>query len=451
MLDYWKAHKFPLLFVLASLLFYASFAYDLQRADTTKLLGLYIGLFFFFYKIIQFEKNNFRFLLLFGIASRFVFFAATPNLSQDFYRFIWDGKLLLDGINPFQYTVEQLLASDFFSAENYKGLQEGMGNLNASHYSNYPPINQLFFYLSALLGGKTILGNIIVLRSFIILSDIGILYFGRKILQLLQLPKHQIFWYFLNPFIIIELTGNLHFEGIMLFFFVVSLYFLLQQKWIIAALFLSISISTKLVPLLFLPLFLRWFLKDFQQIKGNAFQLIGFYSITILGFIASFLPFLSSELITNYTETIGLWFQKFEFNASIYYIVREIGFYRKGYNIIETAGTRMAIGVFIFIWLLAFLRKNNQPKTLFISMLLAVSFYLFMSTTIHPWYIATPLLLGVFTSYKYPIIWSAATVLSYHAYAHPVFQENLWIVTLEYLIIYSCFIYEVFFNKRLIK
>ena len=202
--------------------------------------------------------------MLFGIASRFVFFAATPNLSQDFYRFIWDGKLLLDGINPFQYTVEQLLASDFFSAENYKGLQEGMGNLNASHYSNYPPINQLFFYLSALLGGKTILGNIIVLRSFIILSDIGILYFGRKILQLLQLPKHQIFWYFLNPFIIIELTGNLHFEGIMLFFFVVSLYFLLQQKWIIAALFLSISISTKLVPLLFLPLFLRWFLKDFQ-------------------------------------------------------------------------------------------------------------------------------------------------------------------------------------------
>ena len=111
----------------------------------------------------------------------------------------------------------------------------------------------------------------------------------------------------------------------------------------------------------------------------------------------------------------------------------------------------MAIGVFIFIWLLAFLRKNNQPKTLFISMLLAVSFYLFISTTIHPWYIATPLLLGVFTSYKYPIIWSAATVLSYHAYAHPVFQENLWIVTLEYLIIYSCFIYEVFFNKRLIK
>ncbi|WP_342154059.1 mannosyltransferase [Joostella sp. CR20] len=400
---------------------------------------------------MQTSKSHFKFLFYCGIVFRLLFIVSIPNLSQDFYRFIWDGKLLLDGINPYQYTVEQLLSADFFTAENYLGLRAGMGDLNASHYSNYPPINQLFFYLSALLGGKTILGNIIVLRSFIILADIGILYFGRKILRLLQLPKHQIFWYFLNPFIIIELTGNLHFESVMLFFFIVAMYCILQQKWILGALLLSFSVSTKLLPLLFLPLFLRWFLKDTAHLKLNFFQLIGFYSLVIIGVLASFLPYLSSELIANYSESIGLWFQKFEFNASFYYLVRAIGFYRKGYNIIELAGTRMAIGVFVFVLFLAFFRKNNQPKTLFISMLLAVSFYLFMSTTVHPWYIATPLLLCVFTTYKYPVVWSMAIVLSYHAYALPDFKENLWIVALEYLIIYACFTYELLFEKRLLK
>src|SRR5690606_39902194 len=89
--------------------------------------------------------------------------------------------------------------------------------------------------------------------------------------------------------------------------------------------------------------------------------------------IATFIPFLSDELKDNYLHTIGLWFNSFEFNASFYYLIREIGFWYKGYNIIALAGLKMAVVVVVFILLLSLLRKNEKPRTLTASLLFGVS------------------------------------------------------------------------------
>src|SRR5690606_23868175 len=179
----------------------------------------------------------------------------------------------------------------------------------------------------------------------IILADVGILYFGKKILEKLNLPIKNIFWYFLSPFAIIEPTGNLHFEGVMLFFFVWALYLLFNGKWFWAAVLIGISISVKLIPLLFLPLFWKFFLNktasaEIQQRfdKRSVTCLIKFYVVVLVTAVITFLPFLSSEFIQNFTSTIALWFQNFEFNASVYYIIRWIGFQIVGWNLIETVG-----------------------------------------------------------------------------------------------------------------
>ncbi len=154
-----------------------------------------------------------------------------------------------------------------------------MGALNASHFTNYPPLNQLIFALAGILSGKSILGAVVVLRSVIILADLGTLYFGRKLLQKLKLPEHQIFWFILNPFIIIELTGNLHFEGVMIFLLILSLYFLVTKKWILSAVFIALSISLKLLPLIFLPLLFRFFRRENE---GSQFELCESSSFIIL-------------------------------------------------------------------------------------------------------------------------------------------------------------------------
>jgi len=450
-----KLNKIPLLLVLLSFLFYGTFAYDLVRTDYTKLIILYSALFVLFYKLVQHFKSNTQFLTYLAFGFRAVFILAIPNLSQDFYRFIWDGRMILEGINPYLFTVESFISQGNFPVAEAQALRAGMGALNASHFTNYPPINQLCFTIAALFAGKSILGSVFVMRLLIIAADFGTLHFGKALLEKLNIPIYNIFWYILNPFIIIELTGNLHFEGVMIFFLVWSLYLLYIGKWQFAALVLALSISVKLIPLIFLPLFFQWFMKRNDKDKEtstvlNFTRLIVFYAIIIMTTLLLFVPFYSSEFIHNYSKTVALWFQNFEFNGSIYYVAREIGFLFRGYNEIAIIGTVTPILVILFVLIITFFRRNRTPIALITAMLLVLSFYYFTTTTVHPWYLATLLILSVFTKYKFPLVWSFVIILSYLAYVNlnkADKSENLWLITLEYAVVYGVFIWEVFIKK----
>ena len=456
MLQLLKAYKIQLLLVLSLLAFYAAFAYDLERSDFIKLITLYAGLFFISFKLIQLLKVNFKTLMVLAILVRLVFLVAMPNLSQDFYRFLWDGRLIAQGLSPYLLTPEAWIQTGNLPVAQANELLNGMGSLSRQHYSNYPPVNQFFFALAGLFAGKSIFGGVVVLRLCIIAADLGVLWLGRKLLEALKLPQHQIFWYVLNPFIVIELTGNLHFEGVMLFFLLAALYLLHSGKWFFSAVLLALSISVKLLPLLMLPLLFQFLIKPdrpssesqnfWLYLKNNFAQslwrLIRYYIVVLLVFALSFLPFLNSALLEHFTATIALWFQKFEFNASIYYLVRWVGFQVKGYNIIETAGKILPLVVIGILALLGFLRKNSTTMQLFGVLLLGSTAYFMLSTTVHPWYIATPLLLSVFTRFRFAMVWSFMVMLSYSAYKSEGVEENLWLVALEYLILTGFMIWE---------
>lgn len=436
-IKFWKLHKLPVVFAVVSILFYVSFGYDLERTSFIKLLTLYAGLFYFFYKLIQFEKWNLKFLLILGILFRLVFFLVEPNLSQDFYRFIWDGELIRHGLNPYLHTPNDLIGQNGLPISNANALFDGMGELSAKHFSNYPPVNQIIFAVSSLLSGGSVLGSIIVMRLFIIFADLGILYFSRKLLQNLNQSNHMAFWYFLNPLVIIELTGNLHFEGVMLFFLVWSLYLISSKKEILAAPIYAASILVKLVPILFLPLFIKHF-----GFKKSAI----FYVLVGLSCMAFLLPFYSPVFIGNYSETISLWFSNFEFNAGIYNVVKQIGtnfFDAKPWELVKSYGKLVAILIVVITLLMAFVRKNQNLSTLITSMLMALSLYYFLSSTVHPWYIVFLLGLSVFTEYRYPIVWSFAVILSYWAYSNPDYTENLWLLAIEYILVFGYLIYEI--------
>lgn len=425
------------------------FAHFLERTNFPLLVSLWIGLFGCFYFLLKDEKIPIQTYIGLAILFRLIFLFTIPNLSQDFYRFIWDGRMILEGFNPYLSLPEEIIQKRNYPISEAVQLYNGMGPMNGSHYTNYPPINQLCFLIAAFFASKSIFGSAIVLRIIIILADIGILYFGSKLLEKLNLPIKKIFWFILNPFIIIELTGNLHFESVMLFFFIWALYQLHQKKWIFAAILLACSVSVKLIPLLFLPLFLQYFTsrKELKKINSilvkHAFRYSIFIVIVLITTLVLFLPFYSSTLIENYSNSVGLWFRNFEFNASFYYIFREIGYWFRGYNEIAIIGKILPIITILFLMVLALFRNNSSTKKMITAFLFGICFYYFFSTTVHPWYLATPLLLCVFTKYHFPIIWSLVIILSYQAYANSPWQENLWFVALEYLMIFSFLVYEL--------
>jgi hypothetical protein len=439
----WKKYT-SILFIFTSLVFYFFFAYFLERSEFKTLLFLYSGLFICFYFLIQKEKNNLSILIGATILFRFIFLFSIPNLSQDFYRFIWDGRMIFEGLNPYLSLPETFIQEGNAPIHDASNLYIGMGSLNGSHYTNYPPLNQLCFLIAALFSSKSIFGSVIALRLIIISADIGILYFGKKLLEKINIPSYLIFWYLLNPFIIIELTGNLHFESVMLFFLIWSIYQLHQKKWALAAILLACSISIKLIPLLFLPMFYQWFVKK----ENSIVKLFSFYAITLGTTLLLFLPFLSETLVANYTNSVGLWFRNFEFNASFYYLFREIGYLFRGYNEIAIIGKTMPVLTILFLVSITFFKKNESIKQLITALLFGLSFYYFTTTTMHPWYLATLIILSVFTKYRFPIVWSFVIILSYSAYMNETYKENLWLVGLEYFVVFGFLIWELLLKEK---
>ena len=419
---------------------YALWAYDLERFEHFTLLTLYSVLFGCYYLILRQVKIKEQHLTYLALTLRLVFIAAIPNFSQDFYRFIWDGRLILSGLNPYLTTPDNLMISQPNLFPQMKTLFEGMRALSAGHYSNYPPLHQLPFILAAIISKHSILGSVVVLRLLLIGADIGILFFGKKLLRKLQLPTRNIYWFILNPLVIIELTGNLHFEGLMLFFFVMALYYVHTKRWHLAALTMALSIAVKLVPILSLPLFLN---------KLGWKKSIRFYLTVGIVFMLLFAPFLKDNFLENYSATIGLWFSKFEFNASFYYLLNWGLETILNFELIHSMG--VIVVSFIGLQIIYQLLQNKTKTTALITTVLWVfTGYYLISTTVHPWYIISLLLLSIFTPFKFARVWSYTLILSYFAYHQFNVEEKGVILCLEYVPVLGVLAWELW-NQRMLR
>ncbi len=420
--------------VLLSFVGYGILARFVEREQFGVLLGLYGLLFAAFYALYQ-SKFTFRQLLVLALLFRLLFLLVEPALSNDFFRFVWDGRMLAAGFNPYLYLPVDFVQTHPAVIAEGELLVQGMGALNAGHYTVYPPLNQLGFWLSGWLFPKDLSGAVVTMRLLIVLADLGVVYIGARLLGLLKRPKRAIFLYALNPFVLLEFTGNLHWEGVMVFFLLLALYTLVKQKWLTSAIFWGLSISVKLIPLLFLPLLI-------PRLGWKKTIVFGSISLGIL--VLLFLPFLSEALIVNFGSSLELYFQNFEFNASIYYLLREAGYRLYGYNIISTLGKILPALVFLSVILLSWFTRKASIEKLPQLMLWAICIYYLLSTTIHPWYLGVPLMLSVFTRYRFMQAWSFLVILSYSAYGQAAYQERLWLVSLEYLGVLVFFLVEHF-------
>lgn len=366
----------------------------------------------------HFKTRNLIFVAL-GIRIAFIF--TFPNLSDDIYRFIWDGNLLHIGESPFQF-----LPSEYLDKTTNPTFREIYPLLNSqNYYSVYPPFAQFIFYLSTF----SWMNSAIIIKVLLLLAECITLYFGIKLLDILKLNVRNILWYALNPLIIIEVMVNIHFEGFMVSFFTLFLYFLHRKRLNQAAVNIALAVSAKLVPLLFMPYFLfQWAFK-----KSATFYLKIGASLLVI-----FSPLLFH--LGGFGQSLDLYFRKFEFNASIYFLLRAFGNAWKGYNMIASIGPFMALVVFGGVMVLAFKMKNFIEFSIW-----SLLTFLLLSTTIHPWYLALGVLLSVFSQRKFFVVWSFLVVLSYSFYSLEIHQYYAFIV-MEYGLLA---VYLIFENRSL--
>ncbi len=526
------------------------FGLFIRQHDFTELLFFY-GFFFVVYAVIcRYVEGNraIHILLGLGLFLRLVLVFVMPNLSDDIYRFIWDGRLIINGISPFAELPKHYIENK----PNLTGIDQNLFNqLNSPDYFTvYPPVPQSIFAWASFIFPKNIWASMVVMKLVLLLFEAGTFFLLIKLLQHYSLPRKNTLLYALNPLIIWDAFANVHFEIAMVFFVLLALWFLTQFKWINSAFAMSFAVLSKLIPLMLLPFLIK---------KLGWKKAIIYFLIVGVMVILCFLPFFNLNTIKNLADSLDLYFQRFEYNASIYYALRYIGLKISGYNLIQVLGPVLALITAVSIFVMAFWKKKTnavhppapskggevlgdfpskggevlgdfpskggevlgnlssergdeynasfakqkispsggetnpissfegktdsispsggetnpissfEGKTdsispsggetnpispfgggwgvdyakLPVQWLFATTIFLLLATTVHPWYLSLMIALSVLTRFRYPILWSGLIVMTYVNYSYAEFSENLWIVALEYTLLFAFISWEI--------
>jgi alpha-1,6-mannosyltransferase len=433
------------LFFITSALLVVIIGYTIERHETWQLLAAYSGLFLIFAIIIRQREALPERRLTFWVAASVIFRAlllfAVPALSDDFYRFIWDGRLLAGGYHPFSevptYYMEHRV--------NIPGIDEELfDHLNAkATFTSYPSVAQLIFWVSVKLSPDSVYGSVLVMKFTLFFFELGTLQLLRCLLQTFNIHRANILLYSLNPLVILEITGNLHFEGVMIFFLLLAIHLLMKQRFLASSFAYALSICAKLIPIIFLPLLVRYF----GWKKAIIYALLTAALVVLL-----FLPLLDMDIIKGFSTSLGYYFLRFEFNASVYYLIRAIGYLIFGFNIIQFAGPVLALAATVIIFRIALRRLPAEfprkiDKSFFQAMLWCLFVYFLSTSILHPWYIITLLTVSLFTTYRFPLVWTGVIFLTYAGYTENGFNENLLLTALEYLVVIGYLVYETIWSS----
>jgi hypothetical protein len=367
------------------------------------------------------EEVDFKKLLLLGILLRGCLFFFEPNWSEDGVRFLWDGELLRHGQNPYLLTPTQVLEQQGEGSGVSAQLFQKLNSPN--YYSVYTPLNQAFFWLGAWVGQGNVAQGYLALRVLLLLGEIGVFYLLWRLLVRFQLPWKQILLYWFNPLVILEVVGNLHFEGFILLFLLALLESLSRQKLGWSGVFWGLAVGMKLLPLLLAPAFFFW--------KGVRIS-TRFWAIALGTLFLAFLPLVFWNSWGNFFQSLQLYQGKFEFNASLYYLFRAIGYELEGYNTIWYL-TKVGMGCTLLgvIWISWKQSNANifEIPSVWVQLYLI---YFLLQPVVHPWYLLPGLGLSILTRQWTFLLWSFGAIFSYQAYSYNPVQEQALFLGLEY-------------------
>jgi alpha-1,6-mannosyltransferase len=429
--------------LLASAGAYAGLAYATQRSNFGQLVGLGAVALLAYAWLLR-SRLPWRWGLAAALAFRLLWLPAIPTFSDDVYRFRWDGILVAHGVNPFRFRPDEIIADgarttipdEAQRSQTLPQLQQLYRQLNSPHYySVYPPVCQFIFGGAARLFPASDSGFASCLRVIILAAEVGTAWLLLALLPALGGPPERALRYLLHPLVIVELTGNLHFEGIMVFFTLLALWLLSRQRGKASAVALGLGIATKLLPLLALPLLIR-------RLGWRRF--IGYSTVTVGVLLLLFSPFLSFTLFVNISRSLNLYFRSFEFNASIYYLLRPIGIWLTTYNQIAIIGPALALVSGLFGLALAWRERRPSLASLPQTLLLMLTAYYALATTVHPWYLSLLIGLSALSRFRFPLVWGGMALLSYATYRTTAYTENLWLVALEYTVTFAVLLWEIY-------
>ncbi len=328
------------------------------------------------------KKNQLIWVIGIGIILRVLMLFSAPILEDDYLRYLWDGAVTANGINPYMYSPEEVLGGTGIPTELSELAEESGEIIHGINHPEvrtiYPPIAQAFFALSYWLDSWSLISWKLILIVF----DLATLSLIFNALGILKLPSSYLIIYWWNPLLLKEIFNSAHLDVLVFPFVLSAIIMASQNRYIRSTVTLIIGMGIKLWPAFLLPILLRPIISKPKELLSAL--VVAAISIGIL-----FLPIYLSGL-DNSSGFIA-YGQSWQNNDSAFRIliyISELSLDLLHYETFHKyTVARFLVIALIAIWIAYItLGKTFKNEDLFKKSLLIIAFVFLISPTQFPWY-----------------------------------------------------------------
>ena len=379
------------------------FFYDLPNGQMPfgRFFILYISAFILYLIVvikvpeISAGRRNIFIVIAAAILFRLILLPGVPVHENDVYRYIWDGRVSVSGINPYKYPPIQASikpkVDDLGPRSDSSDLETGLKPVstvigvdferlksirdeNPKFYRRisfkdiptiYPPFTQAVFAISTLLAP----GSILFMKFIFVLFDMAVVFLLYMILKVMKRNPLYIVVYAWNPLVLKEFANSGHYDALAICCVMAAAYLVLKEKYLFSSISLGLGVLSKFYPVIFLPFFI---LK--KQYKAV------FICLAVIA--AGYLPFFiwgSIDPKAVFTG-FGTYTQEWANNGFIYKFIYSLS---QTFDNDPYMFSKVLCGsIFIAIWIFIYFNKQDLIDKMF----RAVTAMFLLSPVGDPWY-----------------------------------------------------------------
>lgn len=314
--------------------------------------------------------------------ARIVLWFTTPVFEADYYRYLWDGHVLSEGINPYLHPPEDPALDDVET--DYRFF------IRWSEFRTiYPPLAQYVFLLAHAVAPDSLLGLKAVLTCFDLATGLVLLLWMTD----RGLQGGSCALYLLNPLVLKEVANSAHVDAVAVFLATAALYLFAVRRKLGASLLLALSAGAKLYAVALVPILVRF---DHRRVRN---VLVFAIALALL-----YLPFVDAgPRLFSGTLAFGRYWL---FNASLFRLIDAIA----PADFVAKAAAAILFAGFVLYRLRSLADESQTPATS-LSVLAAL---LLLSPVVTAWYVLWLLPLA---SIERSLPWLAFTYLVGFSYS----------------------------------
>lgn len=457
-------------------------------------LGIYFSLFACYagaLALIRKQTSNdsrlFWTLVVLGLLFRAALLPAQQIQEDDVYRYLWDGKVLAHGVNPYKFAPAEVTRLKEFLIQDREEFERTYDTqsiaelsllydlkwaspqslvyqerINHSEVATlYPPLAQYVFTLAHHIKAD----SIITLRLLFLIFDLLALMFIVWTLDALGMNRLWAMVYFWCPLVIKETFNSTHLDIIGIAMLCGTMFFVVKRRFIAAHALLALSVVGKLYPVVLLPLLIK---QQWQAGKARTKISLLKCSLSVLifaGIVAVFyLPFLAegSQNFSGLREYATRWQQ----NDSIFALL--VGFFGL---FVESGGpvplshdlpsllakVSVAIMLGAVMFYLLFRRKEGETpdaKTALEPLFIIMALVFLLSPVQNPWYLCWVVPFLCIFPWRAGILLTGLVgfyYLDFYFDYQDITQYTPWIPWFEYIPFYLALGWEYWNSKHRVQ